>query len=108
MQAEQYLNASTVLFRGNCAVTGKPHSIASTCSLAHARSLLAVAKRNGLTLSDVAIMAGMRYAQAQRLREKRYKLQAAKREIAEIVHAGFIPSVSQLVRAGIKIQPAQA
>lgn len=93
-----YFMPGAVLFKGTCSITGRPHSITSYCSMAHAKANL---RKGYPTLVDAALTSQFRYAAAQAIRQKRERKKAALREVEETIAAGDYCSFDQFRRAGL-------
>jgi hypothetical protein len=85
----------------NCDYTGKLNEELVDCSLAHLRAVAKyMVKNHGSSASEIAIVAQTRWKIAQSARRRRLRRREAIRDINETIDAGYLPSISQLRKAG--------
>jgi hypothetical protein len=85
----------------NCDYTGKLNEELVDCSLAHLRAVAKyMVKNHGSSASEIAVVAQTRWEIAQSARRRRLRRQEAIRDINEAIDAGYLPSISQLRKAG--------
>lgn len=88
-------DGKTVL-EGACAITGKPLRYLLDSPLRHVQALMVSVK----LVEEIAFMADSRYKQAQALRAKREKRNAARRACEQSIQNGFLCLASDLRAAG--------